>query len=76
MDLEIEFKKLNYALKSYKQCNYTADYEHNKDEGSYTLMLLDVGEMPVLSHKVTENVTETDINKFKKEALKKCTHAS
>lgn len=76
MDLEREFKKLNYSLGSYKQCDYTADYEHNKDEGSYTFMLLDSGEMPILSVKVAEDFTPEQLSNFKKEALNKCTHAN
>lgn len=75
MDLEKEFKKLSYALGSYKKCGFKADYEHNKDERSYTFLLLDKGEMPVIAHKVPEDFDSKELEKFKKDSIKKCSHA-
>lgn len=74
MNIKDEFKKLNYLLGSYK-CNYTADYEVNTDEDSTTYMLLDAGDLPIISHKVANsnanNALEMTI--FKKKCIKECT---
>jgi hypothetical protein len=74
MDLEKEFKKLNYALDSYA-CKHHADYEENVNEGSVTLLLLDSGEMPILSHKAVYGEDfASDVTGFKKQAIKFCSH--
>lgn len=74
MDLDKEFKKLNYALDSYP-CDYHADYEDNVNEGSVTMMLLDSGEMQILAHKaIYGDNFEHDVTGFKKEAIKVCSH--
>lgn len=74
MDLDKEFKKLNYALGSYS-CTYNADYEEDKNIGQVKLMLLDSGEMVVLEHLATYgDKFEASIKSFKLAAIKLCSH--
>lgn len=71
MNLKDEFKKINYMLGSYT-CGFTADYEINKDEGSTTYLLLDSGDMPIISHKVSDESDIKELTAFKKKCIKEC----
>lgn len=75
MDLDKEFKKLNYALDSYS-CDYHADYEEDVNTGKIRLLLLDSGELPILEQIASYGEDFKDeINAFKKQAIKTCSHA-
>lgn len=72
MDLDQEFKKLNYALKSYK-CDHHADYE--VDGENVTFLLLDAGELPIITREVVNgDGLEKELTGFKKQAINFCSH--
>jgi len=74
MDLEKEFKKLNFALDSYP-CTYHADYEEDNNTGQVRLLLLDSGELPILEELASfgDNF-KSEIDAFKSKAIKMCSH--
>jgi hypothetical protein len=75
MDLEKEFKKLNFALDSYP-CDYHADYEEDNNTGQVRLLLLDSGELPIIEENVYYGDNfEDEVNTFKSKAIKKCSHS-
>jgi hypothetical protein len=75
MDLDKEFKKLNYALKSYK-CDYHADYEEDANTGKVLLLLLDSGELPIIEQTASYgDEFQNEIKAFKKVAISTCSHA-
>tara|TARA_R110000772_G_scaffold62137_1_gene139600 strand:- start:11002 stop:11235 length:234 start_codon:yes stop_codon:yes gene_type:complete len=74
MDLDQEIKKLNYALNSYK-CNHHADYEEDTNTGKVTFLLLDSGELPIITKEVSYGDNfEKEVTDFKKQAIKFCSH--
>lgn len=74
MDLDQEMKKLNYALKSYK-CDHHADYEEDINTGKVTLLLLDSGELPIITKEASYGDSfESDVTSFKKQAINFCSH--
>jgi len=75
MDLDKEFKKLNYALKSYK-CDYHADYEEDTNTGKVLLLLLDSGELPIIEQTASYGPEfQNEIKAFKKVSINTCSHA-
>jgi len=72
-DLEKEFKKLNYGLGSYP-CGYVAGYQYNKNENSVIFKLEDASNEALVVHKFSLPVTTKDINDFKMECIKLCSH--
>jgi hypothetical protein len=73
INLDNEFKKLNYGLGSYP-CIYHADYELIEEDNSIKLLLLDQGDMEILSYKFPMPITIEEINRFKKQAINICSH--
>jgi hypothetical protein len=73
-DLEKEFKKLNYGLGSYP-CGYVAGYQLNKIENSVAFKLEDASDEALVMHKFALPVTTEDMNAFKMECIKLCSHA-
>ena len=73
LELEKEFKKLNYALESYKSCDYSAEYQIGNES---TLMILknNITGEDLLIHRYEGLVTIEDVSEFKKKALYMCTH--
>lgn len=73
MNLNNEIKKLNFALDSYKQCNYHAEYIETDD--SVIIKLKDSFDVEVMKDVfIKDEFLEDNINNFKREAINKCSH--
>ena len=75
MNLDIEIKKLNFALDSYP-CKMVASYTAKKTDlknKDYTLELKNSDGDLLLSFGGPE-ITESDLYEFKKESISLCTH--
>ena len=75
MDLDKEFKKLNFALQSYP-CKYHADYEEDSSTGQVKFLLLDSGELAILEWTALYGDNfENELAKFKTTAIHTCSHS-
>lgn len=73
MNLDNEIKKLNYALDSYRQCDYRATYDET--DNSVIVRLSDSFGVEVIKDIIIkDDFLEDNLNAFKKEAINKCSH--
>lgn len=75
--MNVEFKKLNFALDSYRYCHMNASMMSdtwNGDDTQVVFMLKGNDGVEIFSYRTTVGGSMRDLPSFKKKALDLCTH--